>query len=71
MICTVLGLLALGRCLEIVATYGILLTCMSYFSSFFLVGSRVCDNLCCFPSDVCYFEQGNITCLRVAGSPRW
>ena len=49
MIYTVVGLLALGWCLEIVATNGILLTCISCFS---FVGSRVRNNLCCFLSDV-------------------
>ena len=29
------------------------------------------SNFLCFPSDVCYFVQGNITCLLVAGSPIW
>ena len=82
MIYTVVGLLVLGRRLDIVAIYGILIACMLCFSSFvFFFGSRVCmcvcvcvcvcDNLCCFPSDVCYFVQDNNTCSRVAGSPRW
>ena len=69
MIYTVVGLLELGGCLDI----GILLVCTSCVSSFFssLVYVCVCDDLCCFPSDVCYFAQGNSTCLLVAGSAVW
>ena len=41
----VVGLLALGRCMEIVAAYGIVLTCMSCVYSSSFVGSRVFNNL--------------------------
>ena len=58
---TVVGLLAPGQFLEIIATYGIILTCMSYFILFF---SRwftcMCDDLSYFPFDILY---------KVAGSP--
>ena len=77
MIYTVVGLLAPSRCLEIVATHGMLFTCMSCFSSFFFfffyfVGPpvSVCDNdLCHFLSYAFYSIQGSNTCVLLAGSP--
>ena len=70
MIYTVVGLLALGQCLEIVATHLILFTCISRACAlFFLVVCLhlcMCNHLCCFSFGFCYAVQVSITCLLVA-----